>query len=71
MAKAHWDNAEVIETLRSREPGESLWEEEGECWEAGMLLSLPSLNLLRQVKSLPKWEIEMLLECIQEHLTEL
>jgi hypothetical protein len=54
MAKAHWDNVQVLEALRSREPG----------------VTQPSstLQLLDQIRKLERWELEMILDFVQEQL---
>lgn len=54
MAKAHWDNVQVLEALRSREPG--------------VTQPLPTLQLLDQIRKLERWELEMLLDFVQEQL---
>ena len=52
MAKANWDSVQVIEALRCREPN----------------VTQPSLQILDQIKKLKRWELEMILDVIQEQL---
>ncbi len=54
MAKAHWDNVQVLEALRSREPN--------------VTQSSSTLQLLDQIRKLERWELEMLLDFVQEQL---
>ncbi len=54
MAKAQWDNVQVLEALRSREPG--------------VTQPSPTLQLLDQIRKLERWELEMLLDFVQEQL---
>jgi hypothetical protein len=54
MAKAQWDNVQVLEALRSREPD--------------VTQPSPTLQLLDQIRKLERWELEMILDFVQEQL---